>query len=113
MDCQICSWISSKSFPLGVIYEGKNWAINHVYPTQIKGWLVLSTKRHIEAFHELLEEESLELASLLNIISKILRQKTKCKKEYILSSNEGWNHLHFHIVPRANDIKEEYIGPKI
>lgn len=113
MSCQICSWISTKSFPLSSIYEGRNWIVNHAYPSQIKGWLVLSAKKHREAFHEVSEEESLELGKLLRIITKVLRKKTNCKKEYVLSSNEGWEHLHFHVVPRAENLKEDLMGPKI
>lgn len=110
----ICNLASGKGkFPLPIIYESKNWIINQAYPSQIKGWLVLSVKKHRKAFHEITEAEATELSELLPKVAKVLKETTKCKKEYILSSNEGLEHFHFHIVPRARNLKSEWFGPKI
>ena len=112
MDCMICDIASGKG-KLPLIYEGKYWIVNHVYPSQIKGWLALSIKNHKTAFHKISEKEIEELSSLILKLTKLLKKTTNCKKEYILSSNECVEHFHFHIVPRAKDLKKEWIGPKI
>lgn len=112
--CMICDLVSGKgNFPLPIVYEGKHWIINQAYPSKIKGWLALSIKKHKTAFHELTKEELKEMTHLLYVSAKILRKITKCEKEYVLSSNEGVAHFHFHVVPRLNDHPEEWIGGKV
>ena len=52
-DCYTCRSISGEQriSPGPIIYEGRCWLIEHAYPTQLKGWLVIVLKRHNVHFH--------------------------------------------------------------
>ena len=81
------------------------WDVVHSYNTSLPGWLVLVSRRHIEAVHELTEEEALELGLLLRRVSVALREVTGCVKTYVIqfAEAEGHPHVHFHVVPRMAD----------
>lgn len=50
-DCHTCRSLSGERriSPGPTIYEGRNWLIEHAYPTGLKGWLVIVLKRHADA----------------------------------------------------------------
>ena len=35
------------------IYSGQYWLVEHAYPSDLVGWLVIVLKRHCEKLHEL------------------------------------------------------------
>jgi len=43
--------------PGPTIYKGDHWVVEHAYPTALEGWLVIATKRHVVALHELTPAE--------------------------------------------------------
>ena len=43
------------------IYHTEYWDVAHAYNTALPGWLVLVTRRHIEALDELTEAEAVDL----------------------------------------------------
>lgn len=117
MECYSCKSISGEKriSPGPIVYEGKNWLIEHAYPSKLKGWLVLVTKRHVEALHELNEEEFIELGEICSKTTKILHEFLNCEKEYsmCLAEVEHFNHIHFHIVPKPKDLPKEFWGAKV
>ena len=66
MECFSCRSISGdkRISPGPYIHEGNYWLVDHAYPTSLKGWLVIVLKRHVEALHELSQEEFKELADI-------------------------------------------------
>lgn len=104
--------------PGPTIYRGKHWLIEHAYPCQIKGWLVIIAKEHVEALHELTAEAFSELAEFIEKTTKILRESLGdegCKKEYVVCFAEAkhFYHIHFHIIPRPVNLPDTERGPKI
>lgn len=89
--------------------------MEHAYPCGILGWLVLVLKRHAEALHSLTDEEFQELGELQGKTAKVLHRALGCGKEYVacFTEAEGFNHVHFHIVPRSNDLPDSLRGTKI
>lgn len=116
-DCWTCRSNSGEKriSPGPVIYEGQYWLVDHVYPTRLKGWLVLVLKRHAEALHELTAGEFEELGRLQALVTRALAAETGCVKEYTacLAESEHHQHVHVHIVPRAPDLPAELRGPRI
>ncbi|MCC6866922.1 MAG: HIT family protein [Ignavibacteria bacterium] len=117
MECYCCRSNSGEKriSPGPVIYEGKYWLVEHTYPTALKGWVVIVLKRHAESLHELTNEEFLEFGEICSITSKLINELTGCVKEYCISYSEAehFNHVHFHIIPRAADLPDELKGSKI
>ncbi len=117
MECYSCKSISGEKriSPGPVIYEGRYWLIEHAYPSKLKGWLVIITKRHVETLHELTKEEFAELGEICEKTTKLLHEILGCEKEYIMcfAELEHFNHIHFHIVPKPHDLPRELRGAKV
>ncbi len=97
------------------IYHTEYWDVAHAYNTALPGWLVLVTRRHIEALDELTEAEAVNLGLLIRNVSAALKTATGCRKTYIAQFAEAAEHphVHVHIVPRMADQPEDRRGPNI
>lgn len=117
MGCYTCFSNSGERriSPAPTIYEGKYWLVEHVYPTKLKGWIVIVTKRHIEALHDLTKEEFAEFTEICENSAKALYKLTGCEKEYCMcfAEVEHFQHIHFHLVPKPHDLPDDAIGSKI
>lgn len=94
------------------IYIGKYWQVEHAYPTKLVGWLVLALRRHATALHALSSAKFQELGWLLEKTVRITHEVLGPAKEYVACYGEarGFEHIHFHIVPRAADLPEPLLG---
>ena len=94
------------------IYIGEYWQVEHAYPSALVGWLVIALRRHAVALHELSSLEFAEFGSILERTVRALHDATGAAKEYVACYAEqgGFEHIHFHVVPRAPDLPEEFRG---
>jgi diadenosine tetraphosphate (Ap4A) HIT family hydrolase len=94
------------------IYVGTYWQVEHAYPSKLVGWLVIALRRHAVALHELTSAEFTELGSVLELTVRALHGALGPAKEYAACYAEahGFEHIHFHVVPRAHDMPEELMG---
>jgi diadenosine tetraphosphate (Ap4A) HIT family hydrolase len=117
MNCRVCKSISGESpiSPGSAICEGQYWRLEHAYPSQLKGWLVIVLKRHAQALHELSAVELQELAIIQASATRVLFKELDCEKEYAacFGDKEGFNHVHFHIIPKARNLPEGLRGTKV
>jgi diadenosine tetraphosphate (Ap4A) HIT family hydrolase len=117
MVCLTCKSIlgEKRISPGPTIHEGKYWLVEHAYPCRLKGWLVLILKRHVEALHELSQEEFCELADLQHKLAHLLQKELDCEKEYsiCLAEAEHFPHIHFHLVPKPKGLPDEFKGARI
>jgi diadenosine tetraphosphate (Ap4A) HIT family hydrolase len=86
--------------------------VEHAYPCKIVGWLVIALRRHAVALHELSSEEFAELGLVLERTVRALHAALDPAKEYAAcyAESQGFEHIHFHVVPRARDMPEEFLG---
>lgn len=101
--------------PGGVIHQGKYWQVEHVYPTTIKGWLVIVLRRHISALHALRPQEWDELARIQKVFVKVLHQTVRSEKEYIacFAEQRGFRHIHFHVIAKPRTLPRDARGSRI
>ena len=87
----------------------------HAFNSTLPGWLVVLPRRHVTAYTELTSEAAAELGRLLHRLSTALEQVTGCAKTYIMqfSEQEGYTHLHVHLVPRMPDQPDDRRGPQV
>jgi diadenosine tetraphosphate (Ap4A) HIT family hydrolase len=114
--CELTSRRDAGTAPLwDCIYRTQYWDVAHCYNTALRGWLVLVARRHIAAIDEMTEAEAIEFGMLMRQVSAILKQLTGCIKTYIIQFAEasGHSHVHFHVVPRMDDLPEDHWGPNI
>jgi diadenosine tetraphosphate (Ap4A) HIT family hydrolase len=116
-ECGICQSISGAKRLNQVprVMVTKNWVVEHIYPTSIKGWMIMTPKRHVTAVHQLNREEMAEFGELMHEICTGQHEIYKAEKEYFMqfSEAEGFNHLNIHVVPRLKDWPDEMKGPNI
>lgn len=117
MLCYTCRSLSGEKslFLESRIYEGKYWVVEHVYPVKLKGWFVVILKRHTEALHNLTSKEFSELAIIISKLTKFIHKELICKKEYVacFAEKNHFQHIHFHVIARPNDLKKKEMGPKV
>jgi diadenosine tetraphosphate (Ap4A) HIT family hydrolase len=101
--------------PSTAIWLTDGWRVAHSFNSALLGWLVVVPRRHIESIHELSDSESVELGRQLRQTSKALVDVLGCQKTYVMMFAEasGFNHVHFHVVPRAHDLEAEHRGSSI
>ena len=118
-ECVTCDLIRRRdagSAPLwDSIIRTPGWDLVHAYGTSIEGWLVLVVRRHVVAIADMRDEEAAELGPLLQKVSAALRAVMGCPKTYVVQFAEHRQHphVHFHVIPRAEDLPEDRRGPHI
>lgn len=117
MECLSCLSLSGERriAPGPVIYEGTHWVVEHAYPTTHLGWLVIVSKRHIEALHELSKEAFQELAEVEYKLVQVMHMDRAVEKEYLMcfAESEGFHHVHIHVVPKPADLPADLRGPRV
>ncbi|WP_420629021.1 HIT family protein [Candidatus Leptofilum sp.] len=114
--CELIARRDSNNAPLwDNIFRTEYWDVVHHLDTELVGWLVLVTRRHIPSVAELSAAEASELGQLLRTVSLALKQVTGCLKTYVLQFAEHPRHphVHFHITPRMKAQPDNRRGPQI
>lgn len=101
--------------PRECVHSEGGWRIAHAFNSSLPGWLVLLPTRHVTALDELTVAESEELGLLARRASIALKKVTGCEKTYVMlfAEQEGFSHLHVHLVPRMDWFTYEQKGPKV
>jgi diadenosine tetraphosphate (Ap4A) HIT family hydrolase len=91
------------------------WRVAHAVDTALPGWLVLVPRRHVAATADLTDAEAASLGSWQVRLSRALHAVTGCTKTYVVqfAEAEGFQHVHFHVVPRMPDLAAEPRGPGV
>ncbi len=117
MDCYSCA--SEAAFaglpPRERIAADEHWRVAHAIRTALPGWLVLMPRRHVTTVAALTDAEAASLGSWQVRLSRALAVATGCEKTYVaqFAEQEGFAHVHFHIVPRAAGHPAELRGPRV
>jgi diadenosine tetraphosphate (Ap4A) HIT family hydrolase len=116
-ECQSCQAVQGFIMLTNTprVFETTHWTVEHMNHTSIKGWLILTVKRHCRAIHELTRVEVEELGRLLPLVCRAFYVTMKTEWEYImqLAEGEGFHHVHFHVIARMPDWPEELRGRRV
>lgn len=110
--CIFCK-IVNKEIPTKVVYEDeKTMAFLDVNPRS-KGHTLVIPKEHYETFDELPDDEMINLMKTVKKVVEILKSLNPDGYN-ILNNNkpaagQEVPHVHFHVIPRYNEEKEEVI----
>ncbi len=97
-NCMGCAIINGEiPTPGGFIYEGKYTVLVADPEVPIPGFLVINTKRHVNSFSELTQEEKCEIGEVITYTQKALKQ-LKIGKEITLVQEERSPHFHIWIL---------------
>jgi diadenosine tetraphosphate (Ap4A) HIT family hydrolase len=117
MDCYACH--NNDQFdalpPQERVAADAHWRVAHAFNTALPGWLVLVPRRHVTSVADLTDAEAAVLGSWQVRLSRALRDVTGCVKTYVVQFAEqgGFEHVHFHVVPRMADIPDDRRGPAV
>lgn len=114
--CQSCPRLHTTSpAPRDCVVSTGRWTVAHAFNANLEGWLVVLPTRHVEALDELDELEAAELGPLLRGVTAALREVVGCQKTYVLllAEQEGFQHVHLHVVPRHADLDPTVRGARI
>lgn len=83
--------------------------------SSLPGWLIVLPRKHIVGLNELDDDAAANLGRLLRDASQALINTVGCTKTYVMEfgEKEGFQHLHFHLVPRMPNIPADRQGPAI
>lgn len=118
-DCITCDLVARRDVGKAPLWDcierTPHWDVVHCNATDLLGWLILVSRRHIASLDEMSEAQAAELGGLIWKVSRILKDVTGCAKTYVVQFAEaqGHAHVHVHIIPRAIDLPEDERGPKI
>jgi diadenosine tetraphosphate (Ap4A) HIT family hydrolase len=92
-----------------------DWRVGHAFGVALAGWLVLVPRRHVTAIADLTDAEAAALGSWQVRLSRALHAVCGCVKTYLVQFAEsaGFEHVHFHVVPRGPDLAAHLRGPRI
>jgi diadenosine tetraphosphate (Ap4A) HIT family hydrolase len=107
--CSFCSVDPSLAHPAAPFAPGaqlhldEHWRLVHARPTSVTGWLVLVLRRHVEALHELTDDEAAGLGRWLVPVCRALHRVTGCEVEYVaqLADSRADPHVHVHLIARG------------
>lgn len=107
-NCKICKVEDSSPY---VVYQTSFWRIRHIDETDIAGYCLLESKRHILDLSTAIDKE---LEQYGVILSKLMAAQRKlipsCERIYTYSLAEAVPHFHVHVIPRRADFPAEYKG---
>ena len=119
MSCTTCTLVERRdqqlAEPWDNIIRTDNFDVVHAYNSTLLGWIVLVARRHISSLAELTEDEAVEMGQLVRKTSMALEAITGCNKTYVMqfAEAEGHNHVHIHLVPRADDMPVDLRGKNV
>lgn len=111
--CLACSMTNGDATPPGgIIKKTENFILQQDLETPIKGFMVITSKKHIKSITQLTKDQSLELFELCYDTRQALLSLQDCI-ECTLIQEERSSHFHIWIFPRyewMNDLFENSIS---
>lgn len=97
------------------VFLTADWRVVHATRCALAGWLVVLPRRHTTAISEHTAAEAQQLGRLLVAVSAAIEEHTGCSKTYVAQFAEaaGFEHTHFHVIPRSADLPPDLVGPRI
>jgi len=69
-------------------------------PCPLRGWFVITARRHVEDVGELTTDEASELGVLVSKISAAVTDALRPARVHVFSHGEMVPHVHVHVLPR-------------
>ena len=110
--CAFNAWAVSDLPPRERAFSNEHWRAL-VHRSALPGWLVVGLRRHVLSLDQLTPDEALSLGPVLVGGTEALVAVTGCVKSYVMLFCEGMPHLHFNLVPRMDDIRDNLRGPAV
>ncbi len=110
--CLGCAIAASKqAVPGGVVARAGGFVLHAVAdPSPLRGWLVLTSERHVRAWYDLDADELAALGPLAARVMAAQRAALGAEHVYAFAIGDVLRHFHLHLVPRYADTPERLRG---
>ena len=107
MDCIGCAIQNGEVESVGgKIAVTENFEVHQDYEIPIDGFMILSSKRHVEGISDFNEKERYELINFLFNIRKAMKEVLRVEHVYLVQEEDSSSHFHIWIFPRLDWMKE-------
>lgn len=96
---------------LDLAYETKHFVVAQDCELPIKGFIIITSKRHIYSINEMTSEEKTELVLLIDKILKALKELNVCERYNVIWEEKEGNHFHVWLMPRHKWMVEKFGNP--
>ena len=90
-----------------IIYETENFVLNQDPEIPLKGFLIISSKKHVNSLIDFSEKENEELSKLLFKARKALKDFNICSEVTIVQEDRS-SHFHIWLFPYYDWMKEKF-----
>lgn len=97
---------AGKDIP-GFIFETDLFHAHQDQEVPIPGFVILSTKRHIDSVDQFTDKEAEEFIMLLQKIRRAQREVLGIEKVYLIQEEDTADHFHMWLLPRYEWMKDE------
>jgi diadenosine tetraphosphate (Ap4A) HIT family hydrolase len=110
--CLACDVVhGTRAIPGGILAREGGFVLHVVAdPTPIRGWLVLTSERHVRSWSDLPPDELAALGPLAARVMLAQRGALGAEHVYAFSIGDVVRHFHLHLVPRYADTPERLRG---
>jgi len=112
IDCIGCAIEQGKINQNDTIFTTDFFGAHQDYEIPIPGFIIVSTRRHIQSIDEFNEGEKADFTTTLINVRKALRQVLKIDKVYFHQEEDTSHHFHVWVFPRYDWMAEKF-GTKI
>jgi diadenosine tetraphosphate (Ap4A) HIT family hydrolase len=110
--CLACDLVAeARRVPGGLLLRDGGFALHALAdPSPIRGWLVLTSERHVRAWYDLDPGELAALGPLAARVMAAQRRELDAEHVYAFAIGDLLRHFHLHLVPRFADTPERLRG---
>jgi histidine triad (HIT) family protein len=100
--CLGCAIVSGATRPVGGVITRVPGLVLHgvAAPSPVRGWVVISSERHLRGLYELDEATARELGALAARVMRAQREVLGAEHAYAFAIGDVLRHFHLHLVPR-------------
>lgn len=112
--CPLCEVVAgSRQVPGGILLREGGFVLHAVAaPSPVRGWLVLTSERHVRALYSLDEREAAALGQLAAKVMRAQLEALGAEHVYQFAIGDQVHHCHVHLVPRFADTPARLRGTK-
>lgn len=107
-ECIGCAIVRGEvNLPGGIIYDGKSIILAADPEIPIPGFLIITSKRHIQSFAELYTKERIEIVNTIALAEKAIKDLNIAETVTIVQEERS-KHFHIWIFPNQEWMKEKF-----
>jgi diadenosine tetraphosphate (Ap4A) HIT family hydrolase len=103
--CLGCAIVRGESRPVGGVLARAPGLVLHgvAAASPVRGWVVLSSERHVRAWYDLDADAARELGPFAARVMRAQREVLGAEHAYAFAIGDVLRHFHLHLVPRFAD----------